>query len=96
MREEYYDTMSTIEVDKQIDQLVDNLNADLSGSGHMDEGQNPPIPEYVFPGRARIVEAFYGPEAETLEGDLALARRIQVMKDMAALCGLWEPNHWEG
>lgn len=66
----------------------------MSYSEHMDEDQNPPIPEYAFPERARIVEAFYGPKAETLEGDLALARRIQVMKDMTALCGLWEPNHW--
>lgn len=86
--------MPTIEVDKQIDQLVDNPDADLSDSEHMDEDQNPSIPEYVFPERARIVEVFYGPKAETLENDLALARRIQVMKDMTALCGLWEPNHW--
>jgi hypothetical protein len=92
MREEYYDTMPINEVDKQIDQLVDNPDADLSDSEDMDEDWNPPIPEYVFPERARIVEAFYGPEAETLEGDLALARRIQVTKDMTALCGLWEPN----
>jgi len=63
MREEYYDTIPTIEVDKQIDQLVDNLDADMSDSEHMDEDQNPPIPEYVFPERARIVEVFYGPEA---------------------------------
>lgn len=88
--------MPAIEVDKQINQLVDNLGADLSDGERMDEDQNPPIPEYVFPERARIVEAFYGPEAETLGGDLALARRIQVMKDMAALCGLWESNRWEG
>lgn len=94
MREEYYDTMPTIEVDKQIDQLVDNPDADLSDSEHMDEDQNPPIPEYVFPERARIVEAFYGPEAEILEGDLAPARRIQVMKDMTTLCRLREPNRW--
>jgi hypothetical protein len=87
MREEYHDTMPTIEVYKQIDQLVDNPGADLSDSEHMDEDQNPPIPEYVFPERARIVEAFYGLKAETLEGDLALVRRIQVMKDMTALCG---------
>jgi hypothetical protein len=37
MREEYYDIMPTIEVDKQIDQLADNPNADLSDSEHMDE-----------------------------------------------------------
>jgi hypothetical protein len=40
----------------------------------------------------RIVEAFYGPEAETLDDDLALARRIQVTKDLTALCGLSEPT----
>jgi hypothetical protein len=96
MREEYYDTIPTIQVDKQIDQLVDNPDADLSDSEYMDEDQNLPIPEYVFPERARIVEAFYGLKAETLGGDLALARRVQVMKDMTALCGLWEPDHWEG
>ena len=64
---------------------MDNPDAELSDSEHMDEDQNPPIPEYVFPERARIVEAFYGPKAKT---DLALARRIQVMKDMTALYGL--------
>jgi predicted transcriptional regulator len=32
MREEYYDTMPINEVDKQIDQLVDNPDADLSDS----------------------------------------------------------------
>jgi hypothetical protein len=92
MKEEYHDTMPTIEVDKQIDQLLDNPDADLSDLDDDDEDWNPPIPEYVFSERARIVEAFYGPEAETLEGDLALTRRIQVTKDMTALCGLWEPN----
>jgi hypothetical protein len=34
-----------------------------------DENWNPPISKYMFPDRDRIVEAFYGPEAETLEGD---------------------------
>ena len=38
------------------------------------------------------MDAFYGPDAETLEGETALARRIQVTKDMTALCRLWEPN----
>jgi hypothetical protein len=37
------------------------------------------------------MEAFYGPEAETLEDDLALARRIQVTKDMKALCKKTRP-----
>jgi hypothetical protein len=51
----------------------------------------PLILEYVFQERVRIMEAFYGPEAETLEDDLALARRIQVTKDMMALCKKTRP-----
>jgi hypothetical protein len=53
---------------------------------------NAAILQYEFPERARIVEAFYGPEPETLENDLALARRIQVTKDLTALCGFSEPS----
>jgi hypothetical protein len=91
-REEYYDTMPVIEVDKQIDQLLNNQNKDLSDMEDEDEDWNPPIPQYEFPERVRIVEAFYGPEAETLDNDLALTRRIQVTKDLTALCGLSGPN----
>ena len=38
------------------------------------------------------MEAFYGPEAESFEGDQLLARRIQVTKDMVAFSRLCEPN----
>jgi hypothetical protein len=58
----------------------------MSDAEGADEGWNPAIPQYEFPGRARIVEAFYGPEPETLEDDLTLARRIQITKDWTALC----------
>jgi hypothetical protein len=34
------------------------------------------------------VETFYRPEAETLDNDLVLTRRIQVIKDLTALYGL--------
>ena len=74
IRKEYYNTMPTAEVDKQIDQLLSNPDGYLSDSE--EEDVIPPIPEYVFEERARIVNAFYGPEAETLEGEEALARRI--------------------
>ena len=90
IREEYYNTMPTAEVDKQIDQLLSNPDGYRSDSE--EEDVIPPIPEYVFEERARIVNAFYGPEAETLEGEEALARRIQVTKDMVALCRLSEPS----
>ena len=86
MKEESYDDMQTIEVDKQVDQLLDNQDAGLSDTKDEDEGWNSPILEYVFQERTHIVEALYGPEVETWEGDLALARRIQVTKDMTALC----------
>jgi hypothetical protein len=82
--------MSVIEVDKQIHQFLNNQDKDLSDAE--DEDWNPPIPQYEFPERARIVEAFYGPEAEILDDDLALARRIQVTKDLTALYGLSEPT----
>jgi len=90
IREEYYNTMPTAEVDKQIDQLLSNPDGYRSDSE--EEDVIPPIPEYVFEERARIVNAFYGPEAETLEGEEALARRIQVTKDMVALYRLSEPS----
>lgn len=71
-KEKYYDAMSTIELDKQIDQFLDQ-KPDMDTSDTEDEDWNPPIPEYVVAERARIVEAYYGPEAETLEGPAALA-----------------------
>lgn len=84
--------MPKIGVDKQVDQLLDRQDQDLSDAEDADEGWNPAIPQYGFPERARIVEAFYGPEPETLENDLALARRIQVTKDLTALCWFLEPS----
>ena len=47
--------------------------------------------EYVFSERARLVENFYGPDAENFDEDKLLARRIQVTKDMVALMQLCEP-----
>ncbi|EAW15512.1 uncharacterized protein NFIA_048490 [Aspergillus fischeri NRRL 181] len=57
-----------------------------------DEDWDIPIPEYVFPERVRLVENFYGPEAECFDADKLLARRIQVTKDMVALSKLCEPS----
>jgi hypothetical protein len=79
------------EVDKQIDQLLDNPDAGLSDIKDEDEDWEPLILEYVFQERVRIMEAFYGPEADTLEDDLALAGRIRVTKDMMALCKKTRP-----
>lgn len=90
--EEEYDIVPKIKVDKQVDQLLDKQNQDLSNAEGADEAWNPAIPQYEFPERARIVETFHGPEPETLENELALARRIQVTKDLTALYGFSEPS----
>jgi hypothetical protein len=52
----------------------------------MTEEWNPPIPEYPFVERARIADAFFGPDAESTEGEKTLTRRIQAVSDLAALC----------
>ena len=92
-RREHFHNAPVLEVDRQIKQLLgqsDVEDCDADGSG--DEDWELPIPEYVFPERARLVENFYGPEAENFDEDKLLARRIQVTKDMVALMQLCEPN----
>jgi hypothetical protein len=91
-REKYYDTMPKIEIDKQIDQFLNKQNEDLSNTEDKDKYWNPPIPHYEFLERARIVEAFYGPDAKTINDNLALTRRIQVTKNLTALYGLSKPT----
>ncbi|BCR90303.1 uncharacterized protein ACHE_60189S [Aspergillus chevalieri] len=93
VRKEYFHNAPVLEVDKQIKQLlgqsdVEDSDDDSSGG----ENWELPIPEYIFPERARLVENFYGPEAEDFDEDKLLARRIQVTKDMVALMQLCEPN----
>jgi hypothetical protein len=46
----------------------------------------------VFPERARLVENFYGPQAENYDEDKLLVRRIHVTKDMVTFLGLCEPS----
>jgi hypothetical protein len=75
-----------LEVDRQIKQLLSQPDAESCEDGDSDhEDWDMPIPEYVFPERARLVANFYGPEAECFDADKLLARRIQVTKDMVAL-----------
>ena len=56
------------------------------------EEWNPPISEYPFVERARIADAFFGPDAESIDEERTLARRIQVIGDLAALCKLRQPS----
>ncbi|GAA3295600.1 hypothetical protein GCM10020218_076920 [Dactylosporangium vinaceum] len=82
-----------LEVDRQIKQLLGQSDVDQSDAGSSeDEDWELPTPDYVFPERVRLVENFYGPEAENFDEDKLLARRIQVTKDMVALSLLCEPN----
>jgi len=46
------------------------------------------VPEYDFMERARIADVFLALEAEPMTGVKALARRIQVLSDLAAFCKL--------
>lgn len=66
-----------LKVDRQIKQLLGQSDAgDCDADGPDDEDWELPIPEYVFPERAWLVENFYGPEAECFDEDKLLARRI--------------------
>lgn len=92
-RKDYFCNAPVLEVDRQIKQLlgepdVESCDADSSD----DEDWELPTPKYVFPERARLVENFYGPEAENYDEDKLLARRTQVTKDMVALLSLCEPS----
>jgi Protein of unknown function (DUF3435) len=90
-KKEYHSVMPAIEVDKQIDQLLGQTsNMDTSTTEDME--WNPRTPEYVFAEQARIVDTYYGLEAETSEGPAAVARRIQVTTDLKTFCGLREPS----
>ncbi|KAF7164504.1 hypothetical protein CNMCM6106_001022 [Aspergillus hiratsukae] len=92
-RKEYFHNEPVLEVDRQIKQLLGQSYAENCEDGDSDdEDWDIPIPEYVFPERARLVENFYGPEAECFDADKLLARRIQVTKDMVALSKLCEPS----
>lgn len=100
MKQNDFHQMPVDEVDKQIDMLLGDADGHPLARG--DEGKvededesedwEPPVLEYAFPECVRIVEAFYGLDAEILDGDAPFPRRIQVTKDMVALCKLPEPN----
>ena len=93
-RKDYFNNAPVFEVDRQIKQMLldesDVEERDTDSSA--EEDWKLPIPDYVFPERARLVENFYGPDAEDFHEDKLLTRRIQVTKDMVALLLLCEPS----
>src|SRR2546423_1445561 len=83
--------MPGIEIDKQIDQLLGET-ADINSPDELTEECMPPVPKYPFIKRSRIADAFFGPDAESTDGEKSLTRRIQTVSDMAALCKLREAS----
>ncbi|KAI9045815.1 uncharacterized protein KD926_007118 [Aspergillus affinis] len=104
-RKDHFHTAPVLEIDRQIQQLLGKSgaeNCDTDSTKDGDEDWQPPIPDYVFPEKARLVESFYGPEGECFDEDRLLAKRIQVTEDLVALSHLCEPNrrgkraNWDG
>jgi hypothetical protein len=77
-RKEYFNNAPVLEVDRQIKQMLlgesDVKECDADSSA--EEDWELPIPDYVFPERARLVENFYGPDVEDFREDKLLTRRI--------------------
>ncbi|EED16118.1 hypothetical protein TSTA_012270 [Talaromyces stipitatus ATCC 10500] len=85
-RKDYFHSARVLEVDRQIEQLLNQANVeDFDSNNSDDEDWELPVPEYVFPERAQLYENFYGPDAGNFEPEKLLARRIQVTKDLVAL-----------
>jgi hypothetical protein len=52
----------------------------------------PPIPKYPFIKRLKIADAFFGLNAELINKEKSLARRIQTINDITALYKLREAS----
>ena len=50
------------------------------------------MPSFWCQEHERVADSFFGPTAETLTGVEALARRVQAVKDLVALCKLRNPS----
>lgn len=90
-REDYFDKMPDLEIDKQIDQLL-RKSLDVDPVDMTTDAWMPHISEYAFMERAQIANVFFGLEAELIVGEKALTRRIQAVSDLAALCKLREQS----
>ncbi|KAJ5778330.1 hypothetical protein N7520_001576 [Penicillium odoratum] len=95
-RKHHFQNAPVLEIDRQIKQLLGKTDeASSEAPENEDSGDvtwELPTPDYVFAERARLVENFYGPDAENFDEDKLLARRTQVTKDMVALLRLSEPS----
>lgn len=84
-RKDYFHTAPALEVDRQIKQLLSKSDAkdcDADSAEDGNEDWQPPILEYIFPERAWLVEAFYGPGRRVL-------MRINCWLDASKLPRIW-------
>lgn len=94
MKADYFHTMPNDKITRQIEQLRCPGGEALKEVEVSEEKSDEeidwelPTPDYTFPKRARIVDAFYALEAESLTGEAAVLRRLQVTFDIVALCKL--------
>jgi hypothetical protein len=91
IKQSYFATMPVDEVDKQIDQMLCQ-NSDTTSAEPDEDEWEPPKPIFSSAEHERIADAFFGPDAETLTGEEALSRRIQVINDLVAFSQLEEPS----
>ena len=89
-REDYFDTMPGMEIDKPIDQLLGKtltlIQRTRPRNGNLRYWNTRLWNELG----SRTL--FFGPDAGSLDGERALARRIQLVYDLAALCHLREQS----
>ena len=90
IKKTYHSEMPVMEIDKQIDAMQGVESGDVA-LPELEEDWIPPAPTFGCREHERVADAFFGPTAETLTGDEALSRQIQVVNDLAVLCELREP-----
>jgi hypothetical protein len=90
VKKAYHSEMPVMEIDKQIDAMEGVESGEVAVAA-LEDDWIPPAPTFGCEEHERVADAFFGPTAETLTGDEALSRRIQVVNDLAVLCELREP-----
>jgi hypothetical protein len=68
-----------LEIDRQIEQLLGKGDGAVLDDREDDEEGSLPIPEYIFPERARLVEAFYNRPTDSMVCLLPLWTRQRLM-----------------
>ena len=91
VKKAYHRAMPVLEIDKQIDAMM-GVELGNVADAKLEDDWTPPVPSFWCQEHERVADAFFGPTAETLTGTEALSRRIQIINDLVALCGLRESS----